>query len=435
MSRFMGEDAVVIGAGIAGLSAAMAVSGFFRNVTLVERDATEPSDDPRAGVPQGRHPHVLTSGALRALEELFPGLSQALTEAGALPLSAGWDIRQEVPGVGALPQRRIPCPTFAATRPVLERVLSQSLKAQTNVTIRRGVAALGISTAPDGSRATGVRVEDEDGEVKDIKADLVVDASGRIGLIARALEAIGRPMPRGEAIGIGIGYTTGVFRIPSDAEPDFGILVTWADPPHNGRSGYLVKIADNVWQVLMVGRGGDQPPADIDSFYDFARTLATSSISDALKKACPPQKLTRFRFPESTRWRFGAGSAPAGLLPIGDSLCRFNPIYGQGMAVAAQEAVLLRELLQSCASRATDGLSWLADEFPSRCDALVEAPWMTSAVPDFAYPVTTGARPQDFDERIRAQGELLQNAFHDEAAHRTLLEVQNLLPRGFLALA
>ncbi|MBB3971867.1 NAD(P)/FAD-dependent oxidoreductase [Hansschlegelia beijingensis] len=127
-----------------------------------------------------------------------------------------------MPGVGALPQRRIPCPTFAATRSVLERVISQRLKAQTNVTIRRGVAALGVSTAPDGSRATGVRVDDENGEAKDIRADLVVDASGRIGLIARALEAMGRPTPRGEAIGIDIGYTTGVFRIPNDAEPHVG---------------------------------------------------------------------------------------------------------------------------------------------------------------------------------------------------------------------
>jgi 2-polyprenyl-6-methoxyphenol hydroxylase-like FAD-dependent oxidoreductase len=435
MSEHVGENAVVIGAGMAGLSAAMSVAGFFRTVTLVERDVTTPGDEPRPGVPQGRHPHVLTSGGLRALQDLFPGIGGALIEAGAIPLSGGWDIRQEIPGIGVLPKRAILCPSFAVTRPVLERVVSQRLAAQTNVAIRRGVRALEIVTAPDGARVTGLRVEDENGEVEDLDADLVIDASGRIGLIAVALEASGRPLPRCEAIGVDIGYSTGIFRIPNGADLDFAALVTFADAPRSGRSGYLVKIADNVWQALLVGRGGDQPPGDIDGFLAFARGLATFSLSDALKNALRPSELARFRFRESVRWRFGAGSMPAGLLPIGDSLCRFNPIYGQGMAVAAQEAGLLRRLLESSSGRRDEPLSRLTDDFLGQCEALVDAPWAISAIPDFLHPSTIGDRPHDLDARIQTRGELLRSAIYDEAAHRSLLEAQHLLPRGFLTAA
>ncbi|MET0312789.1 MAG: FAD-dependent oxidoreductase [Hansschlegelia sp.] len=435
MSRHVGESAVVIGAGVAGLSAAMSVASFFRNVTLLERDVTPPGDESRPGVPQGRHPHVLTSGGLRAFENLFPGISRALADAGAIPLSGGWDIRQEIPGIGVLPKRAILCPSFAVTRPVLERVVSRRLAEQSDVTVRRGVRALEILMAPDGERVTGVRVEDENGGVVDIAADLVVDASGRIGLIAAALDATARPLPGCEAIGVDIGYSTGVFRIPHGADLDFAALVTFADAPRSGRSGYLVKIADNVWQALMVGRGGDQPPGDLEGFLAYARSLATFSISDALKNAPRPTELARFRFRESVRWRFGAGSTPAGLLPIGDSLCRFNPIYGQGMTVAAQEAELLGRLLEACADRRDDPLATLADEFLSQSEALIDAPWAISAIPDLAYPATIGVRPHDLDARIQARRELLRSAIYDEAAHRSLLEAQHLLPRGSLTAA
>jgi hypothetical protein len=123
---------------------------------------------------------------------------------------------------------------------------------------------------------------------------------------------------------------------------------------------------------------------------------------------------------------------PRGLLPFGDAICRFNPVYGQGMSVAAQEAILLRQLLGSQA-REGDPLAGLAPAFLAEACVLIETPWALSAVPDFAFPETQGQRPPDFDRMLKFGRALNRLAASDPAVHKKVLEVQHLLkPRSVL---
>src|SRR5437868_1765732 len=101
----LGQRAVVIGAGIGGLAAAGALSPYFEDIVVLERDILPPSGTSRAGTPQDRHQHALLAGGLQALEGLFPGFEKDLVGNGAVAVNAFRDIRYERPDVGALPQR------------------------------------------------------------------------------------------------------------------------------------------------------------------------------------------------------------------------------------------------------------------------------------------------------------------------------------------
>jgi 2-polyprenyl-6-methoxyphenol hydroxylase-like FAD-dependent oxidoreductase len=160
---------------------------------------------------------------------------------------------------------------------------------------------------------------------------------------------------------------------------------------------------------------------------DYAQRLETQTIYNAIKHAQRQSGFERYAFPTSIWRRFDRlSSFPAGLIPIGDSICRFNPIYGQGMSVAAQQARLLKQLLKERATKA-DALSGLPLAFFSESLPLVEAPWNMSAVPDLAYPEIPGERPADFESQLKYNGALLRIAMRDATVHRLLAEVQQLL--------
>jgi 2-polyprenyl-6-methoxyphenol hydroxylase-like FAD-dependent oxidoreductase len=120
---------------------------------------------------------------------------------------------------------------------------------------------------------------------------------------------------------------------------------------------------------------------------------------------------------------------PRGLLPIGDAICRFNPVYGQGMSVAALEACLLGRLLQRLGDEG-DPIASLAPTFFTEVQPLLETPWSVATL-DFAFPDTRGQRPADFETTLKFGIALNQLAAEDPAVHKLTLEVQHLLkPRS-----
>jgi 2-polyprenyl-6-methoxyphenol hydroxylase-like FAD-dependent oxidoreductase len=195
----------------------------------------------------------------------------------------------------------------------------------------------------------------------------------------------------------------------------------------------MLPIEGNRWVLTLAGRLGERPPAEPDGFMDYARRLETQTIYNAIKHAERQGGFERYGYPASVWRRFDRLRAfPRGLLPVGDSICRFNPVYGQGMSVAAQEARLLNQLLKRRAMK-SDPLAGLALAFFSEGLPLVEAPWNMSAVPDLVYPETRGERPADFESRLQYNGALMRAAMRDPAVHRLMAEVQQLLkPPGVL---
>jgi hypothetical protein len=182
------------------------------------------------------------------------------------------------------------------------------------------------------------------------------------------------------------------------------------------------------WTLTIGGRYGGKPPGDADGFMSCVRQFRTATLHTAISQATRLGDVVRFGFPASVRRHFERlEDFPRGLLAVGDAICRFNPVYGQGMSVAAQEALLLGRLLRS---RAGDPLAGLAQAFFAEASGLIETPWASAAIPDFAHPATEGQRPPDLDRRLQFGRALNQLAAEDPAVHRQMLEVQHLIKPG-----
>jgi 2-polyprenyl-6-methoxyphenol hydroxylase-like FAD-dependent oxidoreductase len=427
----LARRAVVIGAGISGLAAARALADHFAQVIVLERDSLPTNATPRPGVPQSWQLHALLGGGQRALGELFPGFERDLAAAGAVPLRAGLDLRLERPGYDPFPQRDLGWRTYAMSRPLIELTVRRRVEQYGNITLRQRCRALEVVASPDAAAVVAVRYGTIVESQETLNADLIVDASSRGSVTLALLESIGRAPPEETTIGVDIGYSSAVFAKPDDAPSDWKGLVTHPSAPSSGRGGFLVPVEGNRWMVALGGRRDDWPPADRDGFLAFARELRTPTLYNAIKHAKPLGEIKRYGFPESVRRHFERLEAfPRGLLPIGDAICRFNPIHGQGMSVGAMEASLLHRVLQTRAAEA-DPLAGLAETFFAGAQTLIETPWTMAAVPDFIYPETRGQRPADFDQALGFASALGRIAARDPAVHRLMFEVQHLLkPRS-----
>jgi 2-polyprenyl-6-methoxyphenol hydroxylase-like FAD-dependent oxidoreductase len=430
----LARQAVVVGAGIAGLAAAGALANWFENVMVLERDSLPATAAHRAGTPQSWHAHGLLAGGQSALEDLFPGIGEDLHRAGAVPFRINQGMREEHPHHGPMPQRDFGRIGYTMTRPLIETTLRQRVSQRTNVTFRQNTRALSIVSDADGRRAIGIRcagairhptADDDCSET--LPADLVVDASGRGHLTTAFLQSIGQPRPHETAIGIDLGYTTAIMDIPRDAPTDWTVVVTHPDIPHASHRAVLLPIEDSRWMMTVAGRGDERPPGEWAPLLAYLRQLATPTIYNAVRNLRPLGKLTRFGLSASV-WRHyeRLDAFPDGLIPIGDAICRFNPTYGQGMSVAAKEAGLLHRLLMIRAPE-QDPLCGLGQKFLAEAKSVIETPWTMAALPDFAYPGTRGERPVDLDRSLRFATALSRIAARDEAVQRLVVEVWHML--------
>jgi 2-polyprenyl-6-methoxyphenol hydroxylase-like FAD-dependent oxidoreductase len=428
MAHRIGEHAIVIGAGMAGLTAARAVADYFDRVLVLERDTLPAQAANRAGVPQGKHVHALLAGGQRALGELFPGFDRDLAAMGAVRLRVGLDVRVERPGYDPFPQRDLGFFSHAMSRAAVEFAVRTRVSQCTNIVVEQQSRVESLVSRPDGSRVTGVRRVVAGGRREVLEADLVVEASGRGDLTLALLDALGRPRPEETTIGVDLAYSSAIFRIPDDAPSDWKGVFTFANPAtKSSRGSLLLPLEGGCWIVTVGGRHGEDPPGDPDGFMAYARGLRTPTISNAIEHAERLGDIARFRFPESVYRHYERLEAfPRGLLPVGDAVCRFNPVYGQGMSVAAQEAVALNRLLRGLSGEA-EPLERLAPAFFAEAAALIEAPWASAALPDFIHPATRGKRPDNFEAFISFAIGLTRLASRDPAVHRLTAEVQNLV--------
>jgi 2-polyprenyl-6-methoxyphenol hydroxylase-like FAD-dependent oxidoreductase len=158
-SRAIARQAVVIGAGIAGLAAARALSDHFEQVVVLERDSLSDGPVHRPGTPQSRHAHGLLVGGQRALSALFPGFERDLVEAGAVPVKASIDVRFERPGYDPFPQRDLGLVSYALSRPAIEFAVRKRLRSCANISLRDRCRVGDLLALPDGTAVTGVRFE------------------------------------------------------------------------------------------------------------------------------------------------------------------------------------------------------------------------------------------------------------------------------------
>ena len=414
-----------------GLAMAGALAPHFERVLVLERDALPVGASDRSGVPQGRHVHLLLAGGQRALGELFPGFDDDLARAGAVRIRMGLDVRTERPGYDPFPQRDLGVDGFAMSRSLLESLVRERVRALASVELRAGCRVEALAARGDGGAVTGVRCVAADGTTDTLDADLVVDASGRGTLTLELLESTGRPAPETTTIGVDLRYATAIFAVPDDATTDWKGVFHMPLTPRTSRGALLLPLEGGRWIVTLATRHDEEVPADADAFMAFTSALRVPTIHRAIEHAKRLGEVTRFGFPESV-WRHyeRLDAYPRGLLTVGDAICRFNPVYGQGMSVAAMEAVALGRLLAARAADA-DPLDALAAPFFAAAAEVIETPWFGAAVPDFIHPKTRGTRPDNFEMMLKFGMGLTRLAARDPEVHKLTAEVSNLLkPRN-----
>lgn len=397
MHTTIGRRVVVLGSGMAGLFAARVLADHFDEVVVVDRDDIPDSPHTRDGVPQGKHFHALLPGGLAIASELFPGFTDDLEDAGAIACIAGQDFfvyRPEGKSYALAVYQPEPTPAgtiYFMSRPLLEHCLRQRVQALPNVETR--YRSLVREPLTDGGRVTGLLI---DGGER-VPADLVIDASGRNARTMHWLAALGFEAPPESIINCDFAYASALVR-PTDPDALGGagfLVLPEPDGPHTNRGAYLVRIEGDNWIAGLGGRLGDYPPTDVEEWRAFGRTLVSPVWDDALNTAELLTQPVGFKFPRSVRRHFERlDRFPDGLVPVGDSVCHFNPLYGQGMSAAACQARALGQVLERRAQASGD-LHGIALEFFPEAYEVTRTPWALAAVADFMDARTTGDFPME----------------------------------------
>jgi 2-polyprenyl-6-methoxyphenol hydroxylase-like FAD-dependent oxidoreductase len=426
MPSTIGNRAIVIGAGMGGLAAARAVAPFFEHVVVIERDALPTQSSTRPGTPQAKHVHALLAGGQRALAELFPGFEHDLERGGAVPLRVGLDIRMERPGYDPFPQRDLGFDSYALSRALIEFVTRACLGGHGNVAIRERCRVERLIADASRRAVTGVEYVDADGTRVTLGAELVVESSGHGDLALGLVESVGLPRPSVTTIGVDIAYASVIYEIPNDAPDDWKGVFHLPKPP-SSRGALMLPLEGRRWILTLGGRHGDNPPRDEAGFMAFVQSFRTPTLYNAIRSAKRLGEIVGYRFPESIHRHYERlDTFPSGLVLVGDAVCRFNPVWGQGMSVAAQEACALSRLLASRSSERAP-LDGLAQVFFSEAAGLIATPWAQAAIPDFIHPRTRGDRPADFEQSLRMGLAMTKLAARDPAVHKLTAEVGSLL--------
>ena len=374
-----------------GLLAARVLADFYQTVTVVERDVLP--DDPanRRGVPQGRHVHALLRRGAQILDELFPGFLDELAAAGA-PVSGDGDLAKgyfSFSGHTLVRSGKVPDPEALAmvlsSRPFLECHVRRRLRAIANVTVLGGHDLVELTATADRTRVTGARVVNRDGgDRRTLTADLVIDAMGRGAHTPAFLESLGYGRPVEDHIVMHMTYVSQLLRIPPGALQEMVVIIGCA--PGRPTGMFLSGYEDDTWMFTVFGMLGHEPTGDRAGMISFAEEYAPAHILAAVRAAEPLGDVARHRMPSSQWRRYDKMRRfPDGLLAVGDAICSFNPVYGQGMTVSALDAVALRNCLRR-------GGHHLPRRYFRAAAKQIGVAWQMAAGADLAFAEVQGRR-------------------------------------------
>jgi flavin-dependent dehydrogenase len=418
------ERAVVIGAGMAGLMAATVLSEQFAEVIIIEKDELPNSPQIRKGVPQGAHVHTFLGYAVEAMDDLLPGIMSELYKAGAVRIRRNQDIWFH-DASGPTPIRDVGILTPSVTRPLLEHVTRRRVLALSNVHIKEATRFTGFCSG-DKCDISGVQVQTGDTK-SEIRSTLVVDCSGRATSLPRWLDNEGYGKVERQELGIGMAYTSGLFRPPSDLVNDSWACLMLAIPP-NTRAAYLTPVDGGLWLATMYGRGGDMAPRDAEGFVEWTKGLAHPVIHEKLRRAESTSNFWTYKIPKGTWFRYDRMEQfPSGLIPMGEAFTSFNPMYGQGISLAAGQARALRSAI-------AEGTGRLAPLYFAGSEPLNQVAWSVMETRDLEHTSTTGNRPDDIEKRWSMGAAIRKLAETDSEVHRLSVHVTHLLePPSVLA--
>ena len=427
--RTVGEHAVVLGASLAGLATAASLAGRFDQVTIVERDALPSVDEPRHGVPQGHHAHLLLPAGLRGLAGLLPGFVDDLRSRGAHIINSA-EFRFYLGG-GRLALDDTELAISGATRPLIESVVRERVRALPGVRFVDDCDVIGLATSAGHASVIGARIRPRTDQidVEAIDAALVVDATGRASRSSRWLADLGYAEPEEERLEVGVHYTTRLFRRdPADLDGCRHAVVGIA--PGDRRGGLVLAVEGERWLVTLVGARGERPPTDLEGFVEYARSLWRSDLHEVVAGAEPIGEASIGAFPAYLRRRYDRlRRFPGRYVVTGDAVCSLNPVYAQGMSVAIREAEVLGQVLDR------HGLHRVGPRFHRRARPVVDRAWILATGADLADPAVEGPRPASWRFVNAYINRLLPVAQRDPLVANAFLEVNAMVapPRRIMS--
>lgn len=394
--------AIVIGGSVAGLTAARVLSDHFAHVTVIERGFMADGIDFPKGAPQARHPHVLLVRGERILEELFPGFRQALLAGGAHRLNFGRDLEMRSPE-GWLPHYETDMEAIAASRRLLDYTIYQHVAENERVTFKVNSDVMSICADDDNGRVIGVQIRNRtNGRIEELPAELIVDASGRSSKAPQWLAQLGYTPPEEQTVNAFPGYATRIYEIPEEFNENWKSLYIMPNPPHVTRGAIIVPMEGNLWHVCLIGMNRDHPPTDEAGFLEFARSLIAPDVYKVLKDAQPASPIWGYRQAENRLRRYDAMARYLeGFVALGDAVYALNPVYGQGMTLAAIASKLLDQCLTKQAQQTTDNdFSGLAPKFQKQLKKELAIPWQNATNEDMRWPDTEGKQELDAASKL-----------------------------------
>ena len=364
---------LIVGSGICGLGTALLLARDGHDVTVLERDADPVPDSPqsawehwdRKGVAQFRQPHNFMPGLRLLLEAELPDVPDALARAGA----SRFDLANPLP---PFITDRTPRPideklwTLTARRAVGEWVFATAAAREPRVTIRRGVDVKALLTGPAAiegvPHVSGARMSN--GE--EVRADLVVDATGRQSRSPQWLEAIGARRPYEEQEDCGFAYYTRYFtgtppkRLVSGLTP-LGSISVLTLPGDN-----------NTWSVTVFASTGDQPLKNLRHEDRWTNTIRACPMHSHWLDGQPITPVLPMSGIADRYRRFVVEGKPVatGFVAVADAWACTNPSAGRGLTVGFLHALRLRDSVRAHG----DNPLALVEEFDRRTEAEV-APW------------------------------------------------------------
>ncbi|NHM32544.1 glutamate synthase subunit beta [Neobacillus terrae] len=376
--------AIIIGGGISGKLIAASISPYFDRVEVLEKDAKAKENSVRPGVSQGHHIHALLHAGDQMLEMIFPGFKDDMEKKGSIKIDSLNDFYWFHHGAWKI-RSKSEFSTFLQSRPFLEEYIESRINIIKNIAYSYETKVLAYIGSDDKRKVIGVKIL-QDGERKTLSADLIIDASGAASFSKSWMEKQGQKVYE-EKVEIGLCYATRQFQLP-DKERDFKIKLTYPNPPFEKIGGALSKVEGGKYIATLIGYINSIKPEEVQSeegFIKYSKKLPLPDIYQELSAGKSLSETRVFNIPHIVWRRFDRIHMPEGLIIAGDSFCRIDPFFGQGMSIAALQANEIGKNF-SKGNRSTSGLQ-------KKLAKIVKPVWSMVICEDFRYSEVKGKKP------------------------------------------
>jgi 2-polyprenyl-6-methoxyphenol hydroxylase-like FAD-dependent oxidoreductase len=403
---------------MAGLCAARVLADRFDSVVIVDRDELPEGPEARRRVPQGRHPHLLLAAGTQLLEGWFPGIRDELRQQGAIDVDICSDFYwYQAGGCQRRPSSALVGPSMS--RPLLEVTVRERVRALSNVELVARTAAEGAIADPSNSRIVGVRLDDG----RTIPSTLLVDASGRTARTLKWIKDLGFDVPPTSVVHVDTHYVSRIFRRVAQPDRDWK-AAAYIGEPASKHLAMALPMENERWILSIAGMNGESAPTDLAGFLNYARRFESPAIAELIESSAPLGDAVTHRFPSNQRRHVERmRSFPLGWVLLGDAVCSVDPIYGQGMSSAAQQADTLARMLDRCS---TVDRSFARGYFKA-VGHIVATPWSIAVGGDFAYEHTTGKKPLGTDLMNRYFDRVVKAGQRDDQVTIRINEVVSLV--------